>query len=631
MNKKYLWVLFVLIIVFSPLAGNVFGAQIVIPDSRRITWQGNVGVPGGITNWATNCITAACNALYGGSVSHTTINAALASAPNNTVVRIPAGTYAITGSINPTRGNVVLRGAGIGQTILRPTIAYAITTNSFGFGCGFGGAISSGSTKGSANIVVTNVSQTDVGHGIIISQNDEPFMFSRDANNEGTMLKHIAIVTNKTGNTLTIDPPLPWDFDASPTWLGSCYANMYQNLGFEDFTIDMVNGPTDAYAVMQLSGLYGGWIKNVEIDMQSSQFGVQIINSARMTIQGNYLHDNTTYNEGYAIVLFGAGAGQGNSGNLIENNRISNVFIGIQHDNGTGNVIAYNYIKDPHTHDANFSYQTPGIATSHSFAGMMNLYEGNHTNKLGTDGYHGSDSHATIFRNRLDGMHSMYTGYRRPIELMRWARYYNVIGNILGSPTWNPTAYEATSGTLLASNSYIYKFGYPSSGMEGYNDAKGVDCHLDPDICGRDLEVKATLLRHRNYDYFNKTIRSCTDEAEGCQGAAGNDLPDSLYLSAKPSWWCNESNWPPVDPSNPAASGSDIPAKRAFDGLSCTLGERMPDSTPPVAPTGLSILAMMLLNKVTTPWIILGLIMATIALFITIFLIKHSGNDKAKM
>ena len=93
----------------------------IVPASRLTTWQGSVGIPGGIPNRTTNCTTTACNTLYAGTVTAASINSAISGAPDNTVVRIPAGTYTINNMISINRNNVTLRGAGMTQTVLNFT------------------------------------------------------------------------------------------------------------------------------------------------------------------------------------------------------------------------------------------------------------------------------------------------------------------------------------------------------------------------------------------------------------------------------------------------------------------------------------------------------------------------------
>ncbi len=105
---------------------------------------------------------------------------------------------------------------------------------------------------------------------------------------------------------------------------------------------------------------------------------------------------------------------------------------------------------------------------------------------------------------------------------------------------------------------------------------------------GFDPNVQSTLIRQMNYDYFNHVSRTCSQEPEGCNGLDPNGtvVPASLYLTSKPSWWCNESPWPPIGP-DVTGFHAKIPAQIALEGGACTHGDA--DRSPPAAPIGLSI------------------------------------------
>src|SRR6266536_4096357 len=94
----------------------------IVAPSRAVDWS-YAGVRGGIPSatWA-NCATTQCNTLFGGSVTMANINAAISSAPANTVVRIPAGTFSVSGTIS-MKSDVVVRGAGANLTRLNWTSA----------------------------------------------------------------------------------------------------------------------------------------------------------------------------------------------------------------------------------------------------------------------------------------------------------------------------------------------------------------------------------------------------------------------------------------------------------------------------------------------------------------------------
>ncbi len=576
--KRILFLVFCLLLICTV----VYSATLSIPASRRTTWAGNVGVTGGIPERTVNCVTAACLTLCGtGSdatsctgtdavVTTDSIDAAIDSAVNDTVVRIPAGTYTLGSRLTISRSHFVLRGAGMGATILKPNFAdsTAIFVYGFSYSGGSSGTVTSGYTQGSTEIVVNNATGVLVGSGITISESDEDFMFSAHSTNEGHLLHVLSMVTNVSGNTITLATPLPYTFSAAhtPTFSSGLYALIRHSIGIENLSIDATDFIGGVYGAIGYQGTAESWIKNVEVGPFDGQ-AIFIVQSSRITVTGCYLHDTFSSQEGYGITAY-----LDTSGLLIENNRGVNMTTFVELNNSTGSVVAYNYMKDPHMNLG--SHVMSGILTNHSSGGLMNLYEGNHTNRFTTDSYHGGHSYDTLYRNRFDDLHTLILNdHWYIVDIARWAWYHTIIGNILGTAAYTPPAYERLTGIT---HGEIYRLGYPYSGSNYYDDPPSSDhCYWTVktgsgygDYCPIDPGAQSTLVRHRNYDYFNSAIRSCTDETEGCQGVTGNELPDSLYLTSKPSWWCQESTWPPVNPDIPSVS--DIPAKRSFDGVVCS-------------------------------------------------------------
>lgn len=231
-------------------------------------------------------------------------------------------------------------------------------------------------------------------------------------------------------------------------------------------------------------------------------------------------------------------------------------------------------------------YQLGSFMNNHGAGVMYNLWEGNVGEQWTNDNYHGSDSNITLFRNYIHGI-SPYpnrTGNRMLIDIGKFGRWYNVIGNVLGNSSWTPTSYEL-SGQQNYDIATIYRLGYPNCGNNSYEETS------DP-LTSLDTNVIATLARHQNYDYYNNAIKPCDGSTELCQGIVGDDLPDSLYLSQKPSWWCEESAWPPVNPkgTTDADRYSKIPAQIEFEGGTCTTSAQTSDTTPPSAPQDLSVI-----------------------------------------
>jgi hypothetical protein len=545
------------------LAGICHASTVSIPDSRRVIWQDNVGVPGGIPITWENCTTDACVNVYAGNVTHITINSAIASASDNTVIRIPSGTYSLTGSVSILRSKVILRGAGIGITTLNSSAAQAIITSTGG-GPDRNGTIESGYAQGSNSVTLNSVVNMSVGDILSFSQDNESWMWARGA---AGILNQPVVITGIDGNVVTFDPPLVWAFsaDKNPVWYAyygsyaGAGATPVSSFGVESMTIDQANSEPDGASAIALDYTYGCWVKDVEIK-NIGDIGIVSIRSVRNEITGCYIHDTYTGYEGYGIELYAR-----TSGWLVTNNIFTDLFSGIIINDSYGTVIAYNYTSDIRSGDygpAAFD----SFDMNHGRWGMQTLWEGNSGASIIQDGYHGGASQHTVFRNKLDGLNETYpTQHRSLINLCRYSRYFNVVGNILGDASWTPTLYELTSGT---GTNNVYRLGYPHMGNDGYIEGQPPEGLTDPDTeGGLDNQTQATLARHLNYDYKTGAIRTCDNETEGCNGITGDTLPDSLYLTSKPSWF-GSCIWPPIDPVLPTANM--IPAKARYLGLSCT-------------------------------------------------------------
>jgi hypothetical protein len=115
-NQLLFAVTFLLLI----LTGAHVRAQIIPPD-RQIDWSLS-GVPGGIPHRTTISTTIDASIFGNGTVDASqVINTALKNCPVDQVVFLPAGTYRLDNAIDfAFLQKVTLRGAGQGETILRP-------------------------------------------------------------------------------------------------------------------------------------------------------------------------------------------------------------------------------------------------------------------------------------------------------------------------------------------------------------------------------------------------------------------------------------------------------------------------------------------------------------------------------
>lgn len=257
----------------------------------------------------------------------------------------------------------------------------------------------------------------------------------------------------------------------------------------------------------------------------------------------------------------------------------------------SGNVIGYNFS------DGNFKENALNCMmtdmTYHGAHPMFNLWEGNVAISFTPDSYWGSASHNTAFRNWLRGTTEAcmpFTGRApedtsnchwevqntRAIALDYANRYFNLVGNVAGSPEMlqltyynNGTQPIPTTPVTIAPQLrsydnmvYGYAFGYASSGDDGTSPLANTLPY-------------ATLFWHGDVNLVNNaTVWDA--------GTGNHTLPASLYLTSKPSWF-GGSPWPGIGPDVPGYYGKN-PAQLCYEQgkmPGCQLSTGVPAATWP--------------------------------------------------
>jgi hypothetical protein len=493
-------------------------------------------------------------------------------------VFLPAGTYRLDDSITfGQKDGVTLRGAGTGQTVLQPAdgLGAAITTGQTSLAAAR--RILSGAAKGSRSITVEDAGGIEVGAVLDIFQADDPDFYWTRGLTEHT--GQYVMVTAVDGSTVEFEDPLVWSFTLNPRCRPAVGRGVTR-CGVEDLTI--TGGPGYGGSMIQFWNAYASWIKGVETAWGNGNEHIYLYGDLRCEVRDSFIHDTYSTTDGYGIVT-GSGYGGprgGCTGLRIENNVFSALWYATVLETEVGSVIAYNFsraMRYPGWPD----YQMEDFNGNHGPHGMMCLFEGNvASGGVQQDGYHGSVSHITYFRNAFSGVHAEAnrTGNVKLIDLCRFSYYHNAVGNVLGSPAW-PRAttgrYEMTGQPDYTAQAVIYRLGYPNMGNNGYSD---VNPPSDPDDGGLDPKVKATLMRWGNYDYQNDAARwEATELPADVPLPADHSLPASLYLAGAPAWWCDNLPWPPIGPEV-AGLANDIPAKLRYEGKAC--GAVIPDGGP---------------------------------------------------
>jgi hypothetical protein len=304
---------------------------------------------------------------------------------------------------------------------------------------------------------------------------------------------------------------------------------MVENAGVEDLHIEWLN---PAGSAIRLWAAANCWVRNVESHRAGSSH-VTIRLGYGNVVRSSYFHHGLIYSGGAAYGVFLLGR---NTDNLIEDN----IFYHLRHAvtiewGGCGNVVAYNYAHE--FYDESYPNTNWLMESIHTHGGhpYMNLFEGNVCPNIVFDNALGSSRHNTAFRNHADRRAQAAVQVNlNTVEVQMNNLYENVVGNVLCSPG-DTGVYE-----VVSRERGVYKLGCNQS-----------DCSAP------DPRVKATLLRHGNFDYVTGT--TSWDPT-----IATRDLPVSLYLTAKPAFFGNLP-WPMAGPDLSPMVG-DLPAKLRFEG-----------------------------------------------------------------
>lgn len=545
-QAKPRWIILILtLLALAP----AFAAE-VIPAARRVQWQGNVGVPGGIPNRTTIYTTLT-------SPTASSIASALRSCPPGQVVLLGPGTFSMSSGIDwsGVGESVVLRGATNAQGL--PATRLVFGTGIINMRSTFSeGSLSTeanltaDAVKGSATINLGTVpSWVMPGHLYIIDQLDDTTLSINPGQESGTSYRQavgngargmgqIGKVVSKTASTVTFEVPMyhPWSTALSAQIAQAGYnptASVPRRLcGLENLILEATGTAGDNHMV-RMENCDSCWIKNCEIANIAGGIAVKMDFSYRCEVRDSYIHDSHLQGagQGYGVGLYSVSCGV-----LVENNIFRRLHVAMQNNYGSsGNVYAYNLCME----GISDSGQNPSF-NAHGTTGFQTLVEGNYmTNKILGDFTHGAGALYTVFRNRVVGYDPGETYDQCAISIEKYERKWSVVGNILGSAgyhnqyegVWSVTGCSDISKTIYKLGHFV-NWGCSSS--------------------GGDSPATLDVLRALNWDSVNNAVVA--------GGFTSNDLANSYYLGGKPDWF-GDRPWPPFDPFSPSkAYITNLPA-----------------------------------------------------------------------
>jgi len=502
-----------------------------LPADRKHDWT-YTGVPGGIPIRDNICVTLAPG------VSAATINTWLNTCLPGSVIYLSEGTYtaaSLGGVIIHNQPQLTVRGAGPDKTILQ---GGNIINMGNGGPISHGGNITAGGTKGSFTFTVDSTANLAPGRVIELDREDDPTLVVGPTNGGTRNITQMNVVTDVTGNVVTLRNPLFYDFSTGTPRIKFWYVMSAVKLGLEDLKLDH----TGASGLgMNISYCDSCWVKNVDsANPDSYHFVTQ--GTVNFEYRENYIHGGGATPNNGGINFYGSYLYGGNSSGRIEANIFNATFPAVEMNNtSSGFAILYNYNYGSALDFVSWTYDD-----NHAPFNVYNLYEGNIGEQYGTDGYYGGAGYGVALRNHFTGVNNRVSGSGDSVWLLRLGYRYNVVGNVIGSAAQNPIAYEGCGGPV------IYRLGYPNLG----------NCDLTPHDAYTppggypDPEVSATLLRWGNYDHFNDATQWNPAEIPAGVAVPGDQIiPNSYVYSEKPSWWPSNMVWPGIGPDISGGNG----------------------------------------------------------------------------
>ena len=577
----------------------------IIPAERMADWRPGVtvGVPGGIPTNRTNLIDVTRPPYRadntGAADAQPAIIEAVAKAAENDVVYLPAGRYRLDKTIYlGTKSKITLRGAGPEQTFLVLHAPCGAAVN-----IGAGGAdwwyenrlklnITGSPTRGATVLTLGDTKPLDaypkggVGQICQVSLKNDPKLPVVVPANFDYMRRQESRIVEKTPTTVTISPGLLFDLPDSLSPRLAPAGLRAEFVGIEDLTVDGTHAKSQVG--LGLTGAYGCWVKIVTV-RNISNYHLSIADSVQCEVRHCHLAKRKGAGSNGAAILVGTC-----SFCLFEDNLLVEQFPHIEVNGSSGNVFAYNFC-----HDSSIQGLLGcSIDSNHGPHCSFNLYEGNVSPKFQCDGYHGSASRDTAFRNWFHGTDDKTGQFWICVNLNRFTRDYSLVGNVLGRKghAW---LYEVEDVGFSYQKHFIYSLGFPNMG-NGWSNGKTAqpskgkywadwdkmlasDRGKGPGPGGfqeLDLDVKATTLLKGNYNYRDHGV----PERESLGGAR---LPKSLYLKEKPAWF-GDLKWPPFGPDTDFERNK-IPAQVRFEAiiarvapLSSGAGYKRPGRPPPI-------------------------------------------------
>jgi hypothetical protein len=441
----------ILFILF--LGSSVFG-QIINPNTMMTNNWITAGVRGGIIARA-NTIDATQSPYNADKTGVTDATSAIQSAINAAAgggaVYLPDGTYKIGSVLQIYENNVTLRG-DTNSVLMFSGSGYLTVGNSGDEAGNHTDYIYAGSTNGSTNVILTAPPSMYIQVGDLVGITHEDILTAStnweiiNVHQGDFNIEQQEIITAVNGTNITLSDPLVYNFTNTPV-IETFVGNVYHGIGVENLIFNTTN--TENPFTIVTFGTYDSWYTNCTLIAPWSYAWYFQYNDHLTVFQNSILYGHSGSNHaGWAIYDTSEG--------LFANNIFaSGLQPAIEFDNRTSANVFF----------ANFITNCTIDIDNHGPHSIYNLWEENVCGGyFEMDGYFGSASHQTVLRNCIQGTNLTFH-FSCPLVLNRWARFMNVVGNVLGVSGYPYPYYQSYDNNQGAS---IMRVGFPEIGGGTY-------------------------------------------------------------------------------------------------------------------------------------------------------------------
>lgn len=463
------------LLLLASIVNIIVAAPLPINETNRVPWTPGIytGVYGGIpTNRTmyTNLYTAGGDKT---GVTNVTplLKTLLDACPKDKYVWAPKGRYLVDtrveldGSsdwslIGESRNDTIFfaTGSGDGQGANFVTGSWTVrSTNIF-----------APIAKGDSNVIVSGmpefVTSFEPGNLIrIYSSNVREDYRVINTSGNGFDVGQVAVVISvANGTNITFWPPAYTyhPLSSSPRLAYSFYPTT--NIGIENLTWTATNRSQGIAGTLgsafQFVGVRNGWLKNVRIDTPSG-YGVNLLHCLNMEVRDSQMYGALNSGASTAWIIT-----TDTHASLYQNIFASEITPFTEINQSCGNVIGYNYTTNMVAND----FYIGGPFDTHIPHSQFNLWEGNFGTMFQADGYFGSSSHNTLYRNRLHGYDPIKPGLPRAIDLCRWSTEFNIEGNILGSTQAVNLWFTTTNQFYSQTQPVVMRQAFPNPGNTSF-------------------------------------------------------------------------------------------------------------------------------------------------------------------